>query len=94
MDIATLSPAPDRPQILMQKAKELEGAFLAEMLTHIGMDSQSGMFSGGIGEEQFASFLRQSQAEALSERGGVGLAEMIFRSLMKVEEGADVRAFD
>lgn len=90
MDIAIAQPKADRPEMLMQKAKELETAFLTEMMSYIGAETQSGPFSGGIGEQQFASFLRQSQAAALTEKGGVGLAELIFRSLMKAEEGADV----
>ncbi|MEF3048095.1 rod-binding protein [Pseudotabrizicola sp. L79] len=70
----------------MEKAKELETAFLAEMLNHIGLETQPDSFAGGIGEEQFNSFLRQAQAAALTEKGGVGLAESIFRSLVKAEE--------
>jgi hypothetical protein len=38
---------------------------------------------GGIGEERFASFLRDAQAEALVRRGGLGLAQMIFDAMMK-----------
>nr|WP_240904270.1 rod-binding protein [Rhodobacter sp. SGA-6-6] len=66
----------------MARAKELEAAFLAEMLGHAGMDAESdGTFGGGIGEEQFASFLRQQQARMLVERGGIGLAESLFRAM-------------
>lgn len=40
-------------------AQKLEASFLAEMLKHTGLGEGSGAFSGGIGEEQFASFLRE-----------------------------------
>ena len=77
-------PAPPAPRdaALMARAKELEAAFLAEMLDHAGMSAESGgAFGGGIGEEQFASFLRQEEARMLVERGGIGLAESLFRAM-------------
>lgn len=75
---------PDRHK-MMEKAKELEAAFLSEMLSHAGMSAMSEQFSGGQGEEQFASFLRGEQAKLMVEKGGIGLAEMIFQSLVKAE---------
>ena len=68
-----LSPA--RRAVLMAKARELEAGFLSEMLSHAGLGAAEGAFSGGIGEDQFASFLRDQQARALVEHGGIGLAE-------------------
>ena len=76
---------PDRTAlVLMQKAQALEAAFLAEMLGHAGLGGMpDGAFAGGIGEEQFASFLRQEQATAIVQRGGVGLAEHLFRAMTR-----------
>ncbi|MEZ5796995.1 MAG: rod-binding protein [Paracoccaceae bacterium] len=52
------------------------------MLGHAGMDAEAnGMFGGGAGEEQFASFLRQEQARMMVDRGGIGLAESLFRAM-------------
>lgn len=68
---------------LMKKAQELETSFLSEMLSHSGLDGQTGAFSGGIGEDQFASFLREAQAKAMVEHGGIGLAHSIFQSLVR-----------
>lgn len=80
---AATPPAPaSRDATLMARAKDLEAAFLAEMLGHAGMDPDSGgVFGGGIGEEQFASFLRQEEARMMAERGGIGLAESLFRAM-------------
>jgi Rod binding domain-containing protein len=78
-----------RDNRLRQKAVELEAAFLAEMLAHAGFGKAEGDFTGGIGEEQFASFLRAEQAQLMAERGGIGLAESIFRALAKREESQD-----
>jgi Rod binding domain-containing protein len=64
-------------------ARDLETAFLAEMLAHAGLSDTAGAFGGGAGETQFASFLRQEQARLIVDRGGIGLAEMIFRTMSK-----------
>ncbi len=74
--------------ILMQKAQELEASFLSEMLGHAGLDTPSESFGGGIGEDQFASLLRGEQAKAIVQKGGIGLAEHLFRALSKRVENA------
>lgn len=66
---------------LRTKAAEIEASFLSEMLSHTGLDAVSGEFGGGIGEEQFSSFLRDEQAKAMVQKGGIGLAESLFRAL-------------
>lgn len=80
-------PKPDhRQDVLMEKAREMEAAFLSEMLGHAGLGGPSdGAFGGGIGEEQFASFLRQEQATAMVKRGGIGLAEQLFHAMTRGE---------
>ncbi|ABA80515.1 chemotaxis protein chel [Rhodobacter sphaeroides] len=83
----TITPKPTlahdpRPD-LRRKAEELEAAFLSEMLGHTGLGSASGPFGGGIGEQQFASFLRDEQATGMVRSGGIGLAEQFYRSLTK-----------
>ena len=76
---AALSPL---DAMLMEKAKALETAFLAEMLAYSGRDADAdSAFGGGAGEEQFASFLRQEEARMMVDRGGIGLAESLFRAL-------------
>ena len=67
-------------------AQKLEASFLAEMLKHTGLGDGSGAFSGGIGEEQFASFLREEHANLMAARGGIGLAETIFQSMCREEQ--------
>lgn len=68
-------------------AGELESTFLAEMLGHAGLGA-AGQFAGGIGEEQFASFLRREQAGAMVRAGGIGLAESLFLAMKGTENGA------
>lgn len=74
---------------LRAKAAQLEAAFLAEMLGHAGLDADAEAFGGGIGEEQFSSFLRQEQASAIVKSGGIGLTEALFRALSNKVEAED-----
>lgn len=85
MQISSRAPALGAPAekvvILHAKAEELESAFLSEMLKHAGFGAARESFGGGIGEEQFASFLRAEQAKGMVAKGGIGLAEQFFRSM-------------
>lgn len=75
---------PPKDDPLMIKARALEASFLSEMLSYTGLgDSEDSSFSGGIGEQQFASFLREKQAEMMVAKGGIGLAETLFHALTK-----------
>jgi len=78
-------PKPEQARaVLMEKARALEAAFLSEMLSHAGLGRTSdGGFGGGIGEQQFASFLRNEQAGQMVQRGGIGLAEQLFRAMTR-----------
>lgn len=72
---------------LRDAAEKLEATFLAEMLKSAGLESQEGAFGGGIGEEQFTSFLRTAQAERMVAAGGIGLAEAIFDAMKARADG-------
>lgn len=85
--IAQITPAPEPAAALRVVAQELEASFLAEMLKHAGFGASRESFGGGAGEDQFASLLRVEHARALAERGGIGLAESLFRALA-AREGA------
>lgn len=77
-----------RQDLLMAKAEELEAGFLAEMLAHSGVGEMQGAFNGGSGETQFASFLRQEQARLIVESGGLGIAQLIFNSMVEAEHAS------
>ncbi len=90
--VRAAEPAPpersERNQRLFRAAQKLEAQFLSEMLGHAGLGKPRESFGGGIGEEQFSSFLRQAQAEALVARGGIGLAQHLFEALKVRADGA------
>jgi peptidoglycan hydrolase FlgJ len=69
-----------KSQSASDAGRAFEQMFLAEMLSHTGL-GQTSAFGGGIGEEQFRSFLVQEQARMLAESGGIGLAAVINANL-------------
>lgn len=76
----------ERLDELKHAAIALEASFLDEMLKHAGLGEVRDTFSGGSGETQFSSFLRQEQAQSLANAGGIGLAESLFKALVRREE--------
>ncbi len=89
MDLPPITtPLPARQQQLMVKAQELEATFLSEMLAYSGLSEMEGAFGGGQGEAQFTSFLRTEQATQIVQSGGLGLAELIFKSMTEAENAA------
>ncbi|MCR9068188.1 MAG: rod-binding protein [Rhodobacteraceae bacterium] len=86
-------PGPGAPQTQQEDglhlaARDLEAAFLSEMLKQARMGEARAAFGGGHGEDHFASLMRSEHARALAAQGGIGLAEAIFRSLVARTEGA------
>lgn len=86
--IATTQASPQRSDAdLRALAQKFEASFLAEMLKAAGLGKQTSSFGGGMGEDQFASFLVQAQAEQMAKAGGIGLSEAIFNSLKEAQNG-------
>lgn len=74
---------------LWNAAQMLESTFLAEMLKSAGLGEARREFGGGIGEDHFAGLLATEQARIMTEAGGIGLAEAIYRSLSLRVEGKE-----
>ncbi len=66
---------------LMEAAQALEASFVSEMFKAAGVDGAPSAFGGGIGEEQFSSFLRDAQARDIVRAGGIGLAQSLFEAM-------------
>ncbi|MEL7211324.1 MAG: rod-binding protein [Pseudomonadota bacterium] len=78
--------APDHTTRLRKVADDLEATFLSEMLKSAGVGKSREAFGGGIGEDQFGSFLRDAQAKEMVRAGGIGLSETIFNALKERSE--------
>ena len=76
-----------RDHALMEAVRQLETTFLSEMLKVAGLGKARDALGGGAGEDQFASFLRQAQAEEMVKSGGIGLAESLYQALKEKADG-------
>lgn len=74
---------------MRESANKFEANFVAEMLKSAGFGKIRESYSGGAGEDGFASFLIQAQADLIVKSGGFGLAESIYNAL-KSKGGPDV----
>lgn len=85
--VLPVRPAPVQPAYtqsdmrLREAAIQLEATFLSEMLKSAGFGESRKSFGGGVGEDQFGSFIRDAQAREMAESGGIGLAEALFEAL-------------
>jgi len=78
---------PERNAALHKAAQALEVNFLTEMLTAAGLGETNRTFGGGVGEDQFASFLRDAQAREMVRAGGIGLAQSLFEAMKARSNG-------
>ena len=78
-----------REAALKEAAVSLEAQFLAEMLKSAGVGKTPEAFGGGMGEDQFGSFLREAQARQMAEAGGIGLAQALFEAMAEEVQNAD-----
>lgn len=74
---------PSRETQLLDAARALEARFLSEMLKSAGVGETPEGFGGGVGEDQFASFLRDAQAQEMAQAGGIGLAQTLFEAMLE-----------
>jgi len=85
----TPRPREDDPRMaeMRRAAEEFEAIFLAQMMAPMfeGLDTD-GLGGGGMGEEIFRPMLIERYADALSQAGGVGIADSIVRELMRLQE--------
>jgi Rod binding domain-containing protein len=81
--IPPITPASPAVTPIRASAEALETAFLAEMLKSAGVFRPAETFGGGVGEDQFISFMADAQARAMVARGGLGLAESIEQTLTR-----------
>jgi Rod binding domain-containing protein len=73
---------------MLEVAKKFESSFIAEMFAKIGMPSTG--FDDNSVTQNFSSFLSKAYADALVDRGGVGMAGAIAESLYKKSLGENL----
>lgn len=66
---------------IWQVSQQLEASFIAEMLDAAGVGKTPESFGGGVGEDQFGSYLQDAYATHISEAGGIGLSQQLYDSM-------------
>jgi flagellar protein FlgJ len=82
---ASAPAAPGRGADNAKAAKEMEALFVVQLLKAMRKTvPESGLLTGGRGEEIMRSIQDESLAQAVAARGGLGLAETLERTLDRV----------
>ncbi len=78
------------PEEAQRIGKGFEALFLSQMIEHMwaGIEAD-GLFGGGNAEKIFRSFAIEEYAKSFSERGGIGIADAVQRSLLQMQEAYD-----
>lgn len=78
----TTATANDKEQAGLQKAcRDFEAIFIQQMLKEMRESiPKDDLFGGDKGEETFKGMLDETLAQKLSEGGGLGLADMLYRT--------------
>ncbi len=86
---AAQKPAPSPAEVQLRTkinaaAKEFESQFLSVMMGQMMQGvGEKGLFGGGEGEQAFKSFMADAFGKAIVDRGGVGLAKEISKSMLR-----------
>jgi Rod binding domain-containing protein len=72
---------------LREVAEQFESVFLATVISRMfdGLPTD-GPFGGGHAEATYRSFLADEYAGALAGRGGIGIADVVYADLLRIQE--------
>ena len=88
--LATVDPSTPGYARLHKQAKDLEGVFLntlmKEMFSSIKTDDKS--MGGGFAEETWRGMQAEQFSSAMADQGGIGLADQLMPTLLKLQEAA------
>lgn len=72
---------------MREAAEGFEAMFLSQMFSQMFSGiSSDGMFGGGHAEKTFRSLQVEQYANAASRSGGIGIADSVYRQLLKQQE--------
>lgn len=71
-------------------AVEFEAMFLTQMVEQMFSGIKTdGYFGGGQGEKMFRSMLSQEYGQEMAKSGGIGIADMVQKEILKMQEEAN-----
>ena len=87
---APLTPAEAKAR---KTAEDFESMFLEQSLERMfaSPDAEGPLGDNGTGGEVYRSMLVKEYAGTIAKSGGVGIADQIYREIIKLQEGGDAR---
>lgn len=78
----------DTKAVLREKAEDFEAVFLSQMLRPM-FDTvpTDGLAGGGQAESVYRGLMVEEMGKSISKGGGIGIADSIYRELIKLQEG-------
>ena len=80
----------EQVQKIQRAAQDFETMALNQLLTPIfeTVDGSKGPFGGGPGEAAWKPMMVSEMAKAMSQQGGLGLAQPIMQQMLRMQEAA------
>ena len=88
LDLPMVAPKKtNKPDKARAAAEDFEAVFLNSMFNNMftGIDGE-GPFGGGAGVGVWRSFLTDEYAKSFAKKGGIGLADHVYRTLLAQQE--------
>ena len=87
----TSNPLPTLPPQSLDKtkaaAKQFEGVFISEMLSHMFEGTETDPeFGGGQGETMFKSLLTNEYGKQMANAGGIGIADQLQKMMIQIQQ--------
>ena len=91
--LATPLAKPAENPAARKTAEEFEAVFINELLSHMDQgQSTEGAFTGGESEGIYRSLFDDAVAKQLAKRGGIGIADNIYREILKMQEAKEAKS--
>jgi len=72
-----------------ETAQDFEAFFISQFIEALTASIPTdGPFGGGQGEKIFRSMLSQEYAKSMSQTSDIGIADAVYREIIKIQEGA------
>ena len=85
---STENTAPQNEASLRKTAQEFEAHFLGQMFEFMSSGIKTdGPFGGGQAEGTWRTFLNQEYGKSMAQGRGVGIADMVYRQMLLLQEG-------
>lgn len=92
--VGTMASAKTRDPKMWKTASDFESMFLENMLGHMtsGLQGEGPLGTEGTGAEVWRGMLVKEYAGQMSKAGGVGVADAVYRELLRLQGGAHAPA--